>query len=90
VISEDRQSRIAHILIDVWYDDDLVDLVNDDESNALRIAKKAIANWVKSEADVDGEVRKQLDSLKKKLIEGTPEWEIMYKKYYDQEMNRRG
>lgn len=90
MISEDRQSRFAHFLIDVWYDDDLLDLSNDDEENALRIAKRAIAKWVAQETDIDGQVRQQLDSLKKKLIEGTPEWDIMYKKYYEQEMNRRG
>ena len=90
MISEERQSHFAHLLIDAWYDDDLLDFANDDEEMVVRLAKKAVVKWVKEQTDIDADVRKTIDSLKKKLIEGTPEWEIMYKKYFEQEMNRRG
>ena len=44
ILSEDRQSHWAHILTDAVWGDDIVDFNDDDQ--ALRAAKKAIADIV--------------------------------------------
>lgn len=38
----------------------------------------------------DSIARKKIISLSKKIMEGSNEWEIMYKKYYEEEMNKKG
>jgi hypothetical protein len=88
VISEERLSHFAHLIVDTLYDDDLVDYSDDDK--AMRVAIKAAVQWGKDETNFDEAVRAKVASLKRNLIEGTPEWDIMYKKYYEEEMNRRG
>lgn len=88
ILSEDRQSHLAHIVTDGIWEDDLVDYT--DEDHALRLAKKAIAEFVKKELDIDKKAREKVASLKRGVIEGSPEWDIMYKKYYEEERNRRG
>lgn len=88
MISEDRQAHLARLITDALYDDDLVDYSDDDM--ALRFAKKAIADYVKEDEDVDRKAREKVASLKRNVIEGSPEWDIMYKKYYEEERNRRG
>lgn len=88
MISEDRQSHLARILTDRVYDDDLVDF--SDEDMALRIAKKALAEFVKEDEQVDAKAREKVASLKRNVIEGSPEWDVLYKKYYEEERNRRG
>ena len=88
IISEDRQSHFARILVDGIWNDDLVDYADDD--NALRLAKKGIAKFVAEGEDVDKKVKEKLSSLKRGVIEGTPEWDVLYSKYYDEEMVRRG
>ena len=88
ILSEDRQSHLAHIVTDGVWEDDLVDYT--DEDQALRLAKKAIAEFVKKELDIDKKAREKVASLKRGVIEGSPEWDIMYKKYYEEERNRRG
>lgn len=88
IISDDRQNKFAHVVIDSLWGDDLVDFSDDDE--ALRAAKRAVALFVKNEGGYDQRVREKLTSLKKTLIEGTPEWDTMYKKYYEEEMRRSG
>lgn len=88
IISEDRQTHLAHLITDAIWDDDLVDYSDDDL--ALRVAKKAIAEFVKEDSDIDQRARDKVASLKRGVIEGSPEWDIMYKKYYEEERNRKG
>ena len=88
IISEDRQSHLAHKIIDVIYDDDLADYSDDDA--ALRWAKKAIAKFVAEGEEIDEAVRQKILSLKRGVVEGSTEWEVLFGKYFDEEMNRRG
>jgi hypothetical protein len=88
ILSEDRQSHFARIIIDGIWNDDLVDYTDDDE--ALRAAKRAIARFVKDAEDIDKKVHEKIASLKRGVIEGSPEWDVMYSKYFDEEMGKRG
>lgn len=88
ILSEERQTHFAHIITDKVWGDDIVDFSDDDE--ALRAAKKAIVAFVKEDAEIDVKAREKVASLKRNVMEGTSEWEILYKKYYEEEKNRRG
>lgn len=88
ILSEERQTHFAHIITDKVWGDDIVDFSDDDE--AFRAAKKAIVLFVKEDAEIDIKAREKVASLKRNVMEGTSEWEIMYKKYYEEEKNRRG
>ena len=88
IISEDRQMLVAQIITDAVYEDDLVDFSDDDM--AVRIAKKALAEFVKEDEDIDLSAREKVNSLKRNVMEGSPEWDILYRKYYEEERNRRG
>lgn len=88
IISEDRQMYLAHLLTDKIWHDDLVDYV--DEDQALRLAKKAISEFVKEEMDIVEKAKAKVASLKRGVIEGSPEWDVMFRKYYEEERNKRG
>ncbi len=88
IISEDRQTHLAHVITDAIWNDDLVDYT--DEDLALRLAKKAIAEFVKEDTEIDIKAKQKVASLIRNVIEGTPEWEILYRKYYEEERNKRG
>lgn len=88
ILSEDRQSHFARLIVDGIWNDDLVDYSDDDM--ALRAAKKGIAKFVAEGEEIDKKARDMVASLKRGVAEGTPEWDIMYSKYFEQEMNKRG
>lgn len=88
ILSEDRQSHWAHLITDGVYDDDLVDFSDDDQ--ALRAVKRALLEFVQEEQDLDSKARSKVASLKRGVIEGSPEWDILYRKYYEEERSRRG
>jgi hypothetical protein len=88
ILSEDRQSHWAHLLTDQVWHDDLVDY--SDEDQALKVAKQAIAQFVKEHEEIDEKAKAKVASLKRGVVEGSPEWDIMYRKYYEEERNKRG
>jgi hypothetical protein len=42
------------------------------------------------EEQVDTEVRAKINSQKKEILEGSEEWDIIYRKYYSEGMKRLG
>jgi uncharacterized protein len=87
ILSEERQTHFAHILVDGIWNDDLVDYTDDDE--AMRQAKRGIIKFVQAFTEVDENVRQTISNLKRNVPEGSPEWDIMYSKYFEEEMRRR-
>lgn len=87
-ISEDRQSHLVHVVVDGIWNDDLVDY--DDEDKAIRFGKKAMAKFIDECEAIDTHVRAKITSLKRGVVEGSPEYDVLYGKYFDEEMQRRG
>jgi hypothetical protein len=86
ILSEERQTHWAHMITDAVYEDDMVDF--SDEDFALRLAKQAMVEFVKEDQELDKFAREKVSSLKRGVHEGTPEWDIMYRKYYEEERER--
>jgi len=87
MLSEDRQTHLAHVIIDGLWKDDLVDYTDEDE--AIREAKRVVVEYVKHETSVDDTVRQRILSQKKGVLEGSREFDILYKKYYEEEQSKR-
>jgi hypothetical protein len=87
-LSEDRVAHLARIVVDGIWNDDLVDYTDDDA--ALRAGKRGLNLFVKELADIDKTVQAKVASLKRGVVEGSPEWDVMYAKYFEEEMSRRG
>ncbi|MFP5519597.1 MAG: DUF507 family protein [Bdellovibrionia bacterium] len=88
IISEERQIHLAHLVTDGVWEDDLLDY--SDEDQALKAVKAAIAQFVAEDNEIDIRARNKVASLKRGVVEGSPEWDILYKKYYEEERNKRG
>ena len=88
ILSEDRQSHWAHIITNAVWNDDVVDF--SDEDLALRLAKQALVQYVREDEEIDAAARQKVASLKRGVTEGSPEWDILFKKYYEEERKRRG
>lgn len=87
-LSEDRVSHLARLVVDGIWNDDLVDYVDDDA--ALRAGKKGLTEFVAEVEAVDEAAKAKVASLKRGVTEGSPEWDILYGKYFEEEMQRRG
>ena len=85
---EERQTHFAHLIIDGIWNDDLVDYSDDDV--AIKVAKRAIAKFVAEMEEIDKKAKAMVASLKRGVPEGSPEWDVLYAKYLEEELRRRG
>jgi len=88
ILSEDRVGHLARVVVDGVWNDDLIDYIDDDA--ALRAAKRGLNEFVKDVADIDKKLQIKIASLKRGVVEGSPEWDVLYGKYFEEELQRRG
>lgn len=87
ILSEDRVSHLSHLLQDSIWKDDLVDFSDDDA--ALREIKRVLHKYFSAADEIDSAVRQKLYAQGRKIMEGSQEWEVLYKKYFEEEMTKR-
>jgi len=88
-ISRDKLNKIAHTVADSLAEIDEVDFL--DDRNAIRQeARKALEQMLLEETKLDQAARLKISSQRKIITEGTPEWDILYRKYYNDEVRRLG
>ena len=88
-LSDDKISHLTHVICKGLVDSDAIDPVSED-SVIRREMRRVIIKELKIADDIDDFVCKKLESYSKKIYEGSPEWEVMYKKFYNQEASNRG
>lgn len=59
------------------------------ENDARLQVVKTLTDELRIEEVVDLEVRRKLASYSRKIVEGNREWDVMYQKFYEQEMKKR-
>lgn len=84
--SDDRINHVAHLIHDGLYHDDLVEYP--DEDKALREIKRTLNLYFQVEENADQAARLKIASLKKEVVEGSREWEILYRKYLEEELSK--
>lgn len=89
MLSDEKISHLAHVLFKGLMEGDLVELVGE-EGKVRREIKRSIASFLKISEDIDLSVKKKLQSFSRKIVEGSPEWEVLYRKFYKEETTRRG
>jgi hypothetical protein len=87
-LSEDRISHLSHLIQDKLIRDRNIDILQAEE-RLLREIKHTITNELKFEDEADDAARRTIQSLSRKIPEGGREWDVLYRKYFEEEMNRR-
>jgi uncharacterized protein len=57
---------------------------------ALRQAREVIVEWLEKGDLVDAAVRRKIASLKRGVVEGSGEWQILYRRYREEELRKKG
>jgi hypothetical protein len=89
MLSDEKISHTSHVLLRGLLENKLI-TVKADDSEVRREIKKAIVNQLRIGEDIDAAVTKKLLSFSRKLVEGSPEWDVLYRKFYEEEEVRRG
>jgi hypothetical protein len=89
MLSDDKVSHLSHVLLKGLKERKLIEL-NEEEGKIRAEIKRTVVSELKVGEEIDSRVRKKLESFSKKMVEGSPEWEIMYKKFFREEEIKRG
>jgi hypothetical protein len=77
------------VVTDALADTPQVDFLED--RNTIRLeARKVLEELLSQEARIDQSARLKIESQKRTILEGSQEWEILYRKYYNEEVKKLG
>jgi hypothetical protein len=88
-LSREKIVRVSHLVTDVLVGSDQVEFV-EDRSTIRQNVVEIITSLLKEEEAVDTQVRTKISSQKKEIVEGSEEWDVLYRKYYAEELRRMG
>ena len=88
-ISRDKVNKLAHTVADTLASLDQVDFIED--RNTIRTeVRRILEELLQAEAKIDASARLKIESQKRIIPEGTQEWDILYRKYYNEEVKKLG
>jgi hypothetical protein len=87
-LSEPRMLFLAREALTRMRDEGLVEI--DNFPLALRHARGLLAEWSEKGDAIDATVRRKIASLKRGVVEGSAEWSILYRRYRDEELRKKG
>jgi len=88
-ISRDKVNKLAHVVTDALAENDKVDFVEDRNTVRLEV-RKILEELLGQEAKIDAAARQKIDTQKRTILEGSQEWDILYRKYYNEEVKKLG
>jgi uncharacterized protein len=88
-ISREKINKLAHGVSDALADMDAVDFVEDRNSIRLEV-RRLLENLMAQEAKIDAAARQKIESQRRTILEGSQEWDILYRKYYNEEVKKLG
>jgi hypothetical protein len=88
VLSEEKQMHLSHTILQCLEKTSEGRFVGA-TTLALREIKIVLAEHMSLEKGIDKSVRARLQSYSRKIPEGTSEWDVMYKKTYEEELRKR-
>jgi hypothetical protein len=88
-ISRDKLNKLAHTVADTLADIDEVEFL-EDRNTIRQEARKALEALLLAETKLDMAARQKIASQRKIILEGSQEWDILYRKYYNDEVKKLG
>ena len=88
-LSREKIVRLSHVVTDCLVASDDVEFV-EDRATIRQSIVEILTALLKQEEQVDAQVRQKISSQKKEILEGSEEWDVLYRRYYAEELRRMG
>jgi hypothetical protein len=86
-LSRDKIARLSHLVLQYLNEDDEVEFYDDLPEIRQQIIH-IISGEMKADEAIDALVRRKIESQKRTIVEGSDEWDVLYRKYYEEESAR--
>ena len=88
-ISRDKLNKLAHTVADTLAEIDEVGFL-EDRNTIRQESRKILEQLLTEEAKIDAAARAKIAGQRKIILEGSQEWDILYRKYYNEEVRKLG
>lgn len=88
-LTREKTVRLSHRIIELLVSIEDVDFIEDRDTIRQEIVT-ILQELLKQEEQVDTEARAKIASQKKEILEGSEEWDILYRRYYAEALKRMG
>lgn len=86
-LSREKILRLSHLVLEHIENDDGVEYFAAPQEIRQEIVR-LIESEMKADEQIDALVRRKIESQKRTIPEGSDEWDVLYRKYYEEEMAR--
>ena len=86
---EDRYSDLAHKIQEQIWKDGLIEY-SVSENRIKNIIYNAMESYIESFESVEEVVAEKIGNYKRKLIPGTPEYDLVFERLYEEELRKKG
>jgi hypothetical protein len=88
-VSRDKVNKVAHVVTDALADIAELDFIEDRNTIRLEV-RKILEDLLNQEEKIDQAARHKIENQKRTILEGSQEWDILYRKYYNEEVKKLG
>ena len=88
-VNRDKVNKVAHVVTDALAEMNEVGFVEDRNTIRLEV-RRLLEELLNQEAKIDQSARQKIESQKRTILEGSQEWDILYRKYYQEEVKKLG
>ena len=88
-ISQDKINVVARQISEALKQMENVEYVEDPNTVRQEI-RKILTELFAKEAIIDRAARQKIESQRRTILEGSAEWDILYRKYYNEEVKKLG
>ena len=88
-LSRDKMNKLAHTVADALAEMENVDFVEDRNTIRLEV-RRILEELLHQEERIDAAARQKIESQRRTIMEGSQEWDILYRKYYNEEVKKLG
>ncbi|HXU10815.1 MAG TPA: DUF507 family protein [Candidatus Binatia bacterium] len=86
-LSHERCVHLSHLLINAMEDDDDIEFMGDLNDIRLRILNILESELIKEE-EMEEAIRRKIAAQRRDLPEGSAEWDLLFRKYLEEEVNK--
>jgi hypothetical protein len=86
-LSREKVVRLSHLIFNEFNNDEEIEFFADPSEIRQEIFK-LIEGEMRADEAIDALVRRKIESQKRTIVEGSEEWEVLYRKYYEDESAR--
>ena len=86
-LSREKTLRLSHLILHALNNDDGVEFFADVQQIRGEI-HALIEGEMRTDEAIDALVRRKIESQKRAIQEGSDEWDVLYRKYYEEEVSR--